>query len=580
MNLFLYKRLLSYLKPYLGKVFLAIFFSVIVGMISTSPVPIIQKTFDEIFVKKDFFMLKAIPLALIGLYLVKGLFSYIQNVIIFNISWELVVFFREKLFARIQNLPLTFFESTTSGSLISRVNNDVTIMQSSITNMVKETLQNVIMLGGLVCWVFYLKWDWAIMALVIIPLSIIPIGNIARKIRKLSMRGQELLADINSTVLETLGGIKVVRAFSLEDRQIKRLASQNADFLKVQRKNVKYMEIPSPLMEILGMTSGALILWYGGQQVLTGQVSQGSFIAFIVALFMMYGPIRLIFKVYTKFQGSLSAAERVFYILDQKEESVSPSSGIKLKEFEKLIEFDSVSFRYPSRSAWVLKNIQLHVNKSEVVAIVGMSGAGKTTLVDLLFRYFDPSKGAIRIDGKDIREYELKSLRDQLALVTQETFLFNDTVSNNIAFGKGSATNEEITQAAKAANVHDFVQEMDEGYNSVIGERGVKLSGGQKQRISIARAILRNAPILVLDEATSSLDSESEKLVQDALNHLMENRTTFLIAHRLSTIKNAGRIVVLDHGEMVEEGTHDQLLANCGIYQKYYELQFMSTPSE
>tara|TARA_B100000686_G_C16779820_1_gene971043 strand:+ start:1 stop:1647 length:1647 start_codon:yes stop_codon:yes gene_type:complete len=544
-------------------------------MIATSPVPIIQKTFDEIFVKKDFFMLKVIPLALVVLYLVKGSFSYLQNVIIFGISWELVVSLREKIFIKVQRLPLAFFEATTSGEIISRINNDVSVMQSSITNMVKEFFQNVIMLIGLICWVFYLKWDWALMALAILPLAAIPIGNIARKLRNLTRRGQETLAHINSTIHETLGGIKVVRAFSLEDRQVKKLARQNDEYLIIMKKNVKYTEIPSPLMEVVGMSSGAMVLWSGGQQVLTNQVSQGSFIAFIVALFMMYGPIRLIFKIYTKFQGALAAAERVFYILDQEEENTFRTDGIKLPEFQNSIEFDNVSFRYPSRPAWVLKNIKLRVEKSEVVAIVGMSGAGKTTLIDLLFRYFDASQGTVRIDDKDIREFDLKSLRNQLALVTQETFLFNDTIRNNIAFGKNGALEGEIIQAAKAANVHNFVQTMEDGYNSMIGERGVKLSGGQKQRLSIARAILKNAPILVLDEATSSLDSESEKLVQNALKHLMKNRTTFVIAHRLSTIKSAERIIVLDDGEIVQEGTHSQLLANSGIYQKYYELQFM-----
>lgn len=574
MNLELYKRLLLYLKPYTAKVIFAIFCSIIVGAIATSPVPLIQKTFDEIFVNKDFFMLNVIPLALLGLYLVKGAFGYLQNIIIFGISWELVVSFREMIFNRIQHLPLAFFEETTSGELISRINNDVSIMQSSITNMVKEFLQNSIMLIGLIAWVFYLKWDWAIMALLILPIAILPIANIARKLRKLSHRGQEILAEINSTILETISGIKIVRAFSLEKVQANKLGGQNHQFLQVMKKNVKYMEIPSPLMEILGMTSGSLILWYGGHQVLTGQVSQGTFIAFVVALFMMYSPIRLVFKVYTKFQGALAAAERVFFILDQETEDKHGGDFI-LKGFERNIEFDSVSFKYPTRSSLILNKIHLNVQKSEVVAIVGMSGAGKTTLVDLLFRFFEVTEGCVKIDGKDIRDMELISLRNNLSLVTQETFLFNDTIRNNIAYGLPEVTEDEVIKAAQAAHVDTFVNTLDDEYNTVIGERGVKLSGGQRQRISIARAILRNAPILVLDEATSSLDSESEKLVQDALNNLMENRTTFLIAHRLSTIKNASRIIVLDQGKIVEEGTHEKLLAHNGIYQKYYEMQFL-----
>jgi ATP-binding cassette, subfamily B, bacterial MsbA len=574
----LYKRLVRYLIPYKGKVFLAIFCSIIVGLIATSPVPIIQKTFDEIFVKKDSFMLTAIPLALVGLYLIKGALSYLQNVIIFGISWELVVSLRNEIFYKIQRLPLGYFEDTPVGELLSRFINDVTIMQSSITNMVKEFLQNAFMLVGLICWVFYLKWDWAIMSLFVFPLAIAPIASIARKLRHLSRRGQEIIATINSTVVETFSGIKVVRGFSLEKQQNKKLDLQNDQFLSVMKSNVKYTELSSPLMEILGMVSGAFILWYGGNQVLEGTVTQGSFIAFIVALFMMYGPIRLLFKIYTKFQGSLAGAERVFFILDQDEEDVK-GGDLTLNGFKEEIEFRNVSFKYPSRSARVLNDINLTVKKSSIVAIVGMSGAGKTTLVDLLFRFYLASEGKILIDGVNINDFDVLSLRSKLALVTQETFLFNDTIRNNIAFGKMQVTDEEIMAASRAAHVDNFVETLDDGYETEIGERGVKLSGGQKQRIAIARAILRNAPILVLDEATSSLDSESEKLVQDALNALMQNRTTFIIAHRLSTIKNADRIIVLDKGKIVEEGSHDELLSNEGVYKKYYQMQFSGTIS-
>lgn len=574
MSFKLYKRLILLLKPYRRRIVFAIGCSIVVGVISTSPVPIVQKIFDDIFVEKDFFMLKVIPLVLVGLYLIKGIFLYIQNLIIFGTSWELVVSLREKIFSRMQRLPFSFFEEVTTGQLISRIINDVAIMQSSITNLVKETLQNSIMLLGLICWVFYLKWDWAIMALLIFPLAVFPIANIARKLRRLSRKGQEFLADINSTIVESFSGIKVVRAFSLEQQQTRKLAEQNSQFLKVMKKNVKYIEMTSPLLEFLGMVSGAFILWYGGYQVITGQVTQGTFIAFIVALFMMYGPIRLLFKTYAKFQSALAGAERVFFILDKDEEDAHGGS-LELTQFKDRIEFRNVSFRYPSRDAGVLNTINLTVKKSEILAIVGMSGAGKTTLVDLLFRFFNVTDGQILIDGVDIREFSVHSLRRNLALVTQETFLFDDTIRNNIAFGETGATQEEILQAARAAHVDAFVGNMADGYDTIIGERGVKLSGGQRQRIAIARAILRNAPILVLDEATSSLDSESEKLVQDALHNLMENRTTFVIAHRLSTIKHASRIIVIENGRIVEEGTHEALLAHCGIYQRYYEMQYI-----
>lgn len=575
MSFHLYKRLFSYVKPYTSKLCLAIFFSIIVGAIATSPVPIIQKTFDSIFTEKDYFMLKVIPLVLVALYLLKAILMYAQNLIMFGISWELVVQFREKLFAHIHRLPFGFFEENETGKLISRINNDVAIMQSTVTRLLKEFLQNSVTLMGLLIWVFYLKWDWALMALIVFPVMVFPVSNIGRKLKKFSHKGQEILGSINATILESFSGIKIVRAFGLEPRELKKFQTFNDDYLKVMKKNVKYVEMTSPFLEVLGVASSAFILWYGGSQVLTGEISQGTFLAFIVALFMMYTPIRILFKIMANIQTSLAGAERVFEILDLPEEKIGKGQK-ELIDFQDKIEFKDVCFRYPSRTKMVLDNINLTINKSEVIAIVGMSGAGKTTLVDLLFRFFEVTSGKILIDGEDIQKFNLSSLRRHLSLVTQETFLFNDTVLNNIAFGKeDDSTREEILLAAKAAHVDNFVKDIDDGYETLIGERGIKLSGGQKQRIAIARAILRNAPILILDEATSALDSESEKLVQNALHNLMEHRTSFVIAHRLSTIKNANRILVMNDGKIVESGNHESLLANSGLYQKYYNMQFI-----
>ena len=575
MSFQLFKRLFLYVKPYMSRLYLAIFFSIIVGIIATSPVPIIQKTFDSIFTEKDYFMLKVIPLALVALYFLKAVLMYAQNLIMFGISWELVVQFREKLFAHIHHLPFGFFEENETGKLISRINNDVAIMQSTVTRLLKEFLQNSVTLIGLMIWVFYLKWDWALMALIVFPVMIFPVSNIGRKLKKFSHKGQEILGNINATVLESFSGVKIVRAFGLEPRELKKFQNYNDDYLKVMKKNVKYVEMTSPFLEVLGVASSAFILWYGGSQVLSGEISQGTFLAFIVALFMMYTPIRILFKIMASVQTSLAGAERVFEILDLPEEKVREGQK-ELIDFKGKIEFQDVCFSYPSRAKMVLDKINLTVNKSEVIAIVGMSGAGKTTLVDLLFRFFDVTSGKILIDGEDIQSFKLSSLRNHLALVTQETFLFNDTILNNIAFGKeGESTREEILDAAKAAHVDYFVEHIEEGYETLIGERGVKLSGGQKQRIAIARAILRNAPILILDEATSALDSESEKLVQEALHNLMEHRTSFVIAHRLSTIKHANRILVMDDGKIVESGTHQSLLASSGLYQKYYNMQFI-----
>lgn len=572
----LYKRLVSYLLPYKGKVIFTLFTSVIVGVISTSPVPLVQKTFDEIFVNKDAFMLKMLPLVIIVLYMVKGSLRYIQSRIIYQIGWELVVQVRLDLFRHIHKLPYGYYEIDTTGQLMSRVVNDVNAMLLSITKQVKDTLQNFVMLVVLLGWIFYLKWDWAVIAVFVIPLALIPISRIARKLRQLGRRGQELLADINSTMVESFSGIKVVRAFGLEAEEEKKLKRHNDEFLEVMKIDVKYTEITSPLMEMLGVLGGSAVLWYGGFQVLSGEVSQGTFLAFILGMFMMYDPMRLLYKTYADVQKSLAAAERVFYILDLEEEKANDGT-LEFKGFNDRIEYKNVSFKYPTRDTQVLKNINIVINKSDVFAIVGMSGAGKTTLVDLLFKFFKVTQGEITIDGVNINDFDSRSLRNHLALVTQETFLFNDTVLANIRSGRLDASRDEIMKAAEAAHVDSFVKDLDSGYDTVIGERGMKVSGGQRQRIAIARAILRNAPILVLDEATSALDSESERLVQDALHHLMENRTTFVIAHRLSTIQHADHILVMEYGEMVGIGNHEELLANCAQYQKYYQMQFKST---
>ncbi|MCA9483957.1 MAG: ABC transporter ATP-binding protein [Nitrospina sp.] len=569
----IFRRLISYLVPYRSKIVLTIFTSVIVGALSTSPVPIIQKTFDDIFLHKDMFMLKVVPVLMIVMYLVKDSLRYIQSSIIQRIGWELVAKLREDMFQHLHRVPYTYFEGDTTGQLMSRLINDVNVMLLSITKLVKDLLQNGVMLIGLLFWVFYLKWDWAIISIVVFPLALGPISIISKKLRRLGRRGQEVLANINSAMLESFSGIKIVRAFGLEGNEQKKLREHNREFLEVTRKDIKYTEITSPFMELLGVSLGAVILWLGGTQVIEGEVSQGTFVAFVLGFFMMNDPVRLLFKTMTESQKALAAAERVFEVLDQKEEATE-DGDVVLTRFESSIEYQSVFFKYPTREGMVLKDINLKVNKSDVIAIVGMSGAGKTTLVDLLFKFFRVTQGRILIDGTDINRITSESLRQHMALVTQETFLFNDTVWANIAMGDPAAGRDAILEAARAAHVDNFVQTLDDGYETVIGERGLKLSGGQRQRIAIARAVLRNAPILVLDEATSALDSESEKLVQDALNRLMEHRTTFVIAHRLSTIKNADRIIVMEHGEIVGEGTHEQLLSSCAQYQKYYEMQF------
>jgi subfamily B ATP-binding cassette protein MsbA len=478
------------------------------------------------------------------------------------------------IFKHIHKLPYGFFEKDTTGKLMSRAVNDVNAMLLTLARHVKDALQNIVMFLGLIFWVFYLKWDWALIAIFVIPFALIPVSVVGRKLRHLGRRGQEIIADITSTMLESFSGIKIVRAFGLETVEERKLEKHNQAFLENARKNVKYTELTSPLMEVLGILGGSAVLWYGGHQVVSGEVTEGTFFAFILGMFMMYDPMRVLFKLYTDVQLALAASDRIYSLLDEEPEKMRDGK-MNMTGFQHQIEYKNVSFKYPSRDTMVLKNIDLTLRKSEVLAIVGMSGAGKSTLADLLFKFFIVTDGEILVDGENINDLNSHSLRSNIALVTQETFLFNDSILANIQFGRPNATREEVMEAAKAAHVDIFVRHLDDDYDTVIGERGVMLSGGQRQRIAIARAILRNAPILVLDEATSALDSESEKLVQDALHRLMEHRTTFVIAHRLSTIKTADRIIVMEQGEIIGSGTHDELMTNCTQYQKYYEMQVM-----
>jgi subfamily B ATP-binding cassette protein MsbA len=574
MDLKLYKRLLLNLIPYKGKVALVLVTSVIVGALSTSPVPLVKEALDKIFVEKDSVMLNFIPLILIVLYVVKGGLRYWQSCMIFKVGWELIAKIRMDIFRHIHKLPYGFFEKDTTGKLMSRAVNDVNAMLLTLARQVKDALQSSVMFLGLVGWIFYLKWDWALIAIFVIPFALIPVSTVGKKLRHLGRRGQEIIADINSTLLESFSGIKIVRAFGLEKIEEKKLYTHNQAFLENMRKNVKYTELTSPLMEVLGVLGGSAVLWYGGSQVLSGEVTQGTFFAFILGMFMMYDPMRILFKTYTDVQTAIAASVRVYSLLDEEPEKMRDGK-MDMDGFQHQIEYKNVSFKYPSRDVMVLKNIDLTIKKSDVLAIVGMSGAGKSTLADLLFKFFIVTDGEILIDGENINNLNSHSLRSNIALVTQETFLFNDTILANIQFGRPDATREEVVSAAKAAHVDIFVRNLDDQYDTVIGERGVMLSGGQRQRIAIARAILRNAPILVLDEATSALDSESEKLVQDALHRLMEHRTTFVIAHRLSTIKTADRIIVMEQGGIIGSGVHEELMTDCPQYQKYYEMQVM-----
>jgi len=571
-----FRRLLTYARPYRGRMLLGVLAMAVYAAGNLGQVYLVGQIFDGILVPSPENVKRIISLLLLT-YLVKGLGTYASSVLMTEVGQRVVRDIRTRLFDHILNQSAAFFSRWTSGQLMSRITNDVGQIQSAasetLADLVRESL-TVLVLAG---WLFYLDANLAIICIAVVPLVVYPLVRLGQRVRSTTRRGQEHLEHLTHLANEGLTGHRIVKAFGAEAREVARFDAAGASLYRTNMRITSAMSALPPLMEFMGGVAAAGLLFYAAQKIEQGVISPGDFASFLTAALMMYAPIKKLSRVNAGLQQAIAAAQRIFEMLDTHTEVKERAGAQPLARVQRGVEFRDVGFAYGDRpDAHILRHVSFSVKAGQVVAIVGLSGAGKTTLVNLIPRFYDVTEGALLIDGVDIRDVTLRSLRSQIALVTQETVLFDDTIAANIAYGAPNASRAEIESAARAAHAHEFIVQLAGAYDARIGERGQRISGGQRQRLAIARAILTNSPLLVLDEATSALDSESERLVQDALVNLMRNRTTFVIAHRLSTVRNADLIVALEHGVVAEVGSHDELVNRPGgVYARLHALQVL-----
>ena len=520
-----------------------------------------------------------VALLIVAVFATKGICDYLANYLVNYVGFSAVTDLRNNVFDKVLKQGASFFESHSTGRLMSSIMNDIEKIQVAVSHILADLLRQFFVVVGLLFVVMNKDWKLALVSLTVLPFVLIPTARIGRRIRRTSRRTQDNAAELNQILQETLSGHQVVKAFATEEYESQRFRSAAHNLLRGNLRYVQQQAIASPLIELFGALTIVGLLTYARSQIKAGELTAGEFSSFVIALLMLYEPVKRLTGIHNIFQQAIGASQKVFEYLAHAEEIRERPGALPLKGFEREIAFDGAGFAYAAGNGFQLRDVSLTVRRGEVVALVGPSGAGKTTLAGLLPRFYDVLEGAVRIDGHDVRELELRSLRENIGLVAQDTFLFNDTVANNIAYGRPSVPLEQIREAARTALADDFISAFPDGYQTVVGERGVKLSGGQRQRIAIARALLKNAPILILDEATSHLDTESELLVQRALANLMANRTVIVIAHRLSTIRRADKIVVLDRGRISEIGSHEDLVGGGGIYQRLHQLQFVDAAS-
>jgi subfamily B ATP-binding cassette protein MsbA len=522
--------------------------------------------------------LERICFAILAIYFLKGLFTYLLAITNASLEQSVIRDIRNHLYAHLHRLSLSFFHTSKTGQVISRITNDVTLIRTSISVGFLGAIRDLLLVLVFAAAVLLISWRLALVAFIVIPPITYIVTRIGQRLRRYSTKVQEKMADITSVLQETISGIRVVKAFGMERFETRKFRRHTGEYLRAFMKQQRAASLAPPMTEFLGAAGGLVVLWYGGSQVLGGNLlSPDLFLIFLAAMLSMIHPAKNLTHANTKIQEGLAAAKRIFQIIDTEPDIYDSENAVDIDRIHEGIEFRGVSFRYGDAD-YVLEDIDFKVTKGQVVAIIGPSGAGKSTLVDLIPRFYDPTSGAILIDGRDIRTISMQSLRGLMGIVTQETILFNDTARYNIAYGMEEVSLSRVIEAARAANAHDFISALPEGYDTVIGDRGVLLSGGERQRIAIARAILKDPQILIFDEATSSLDSESEKLVQDAIERLLSRRTNFVIAHRLSTVTNADLILVVENGRIAEKGRHGDLLAAGSVYRRLYDLQFRDHP--
>jgi subfamily B ATP-binding cassette protein MsbA len=600
-----YRRLIKFVIPHIGVLALAFvcmiassaFSGVSIGMIiplvdnviSGKKIVIshgvvlpsfVQRLIDSANAMAPMTLLNRITLIVIVLWLLKNFFEFCQTYLMNDVAQRVIRDVKNIIYKKLLTLSMDFYYKNPTGKLMSRITYDAAVIRDAIsaglTDLVYQPVQLLIYIGMLfaVKTFFSIPWSLIAVSIALFLLVVYPVVKIGKKLKSISRQSQEKMADMTTTLQETISGIRVVKAFSMEGYEADKFASQNQVFYRLAMKSTKRMAVVSPITEFVGIACVAIILWIAGKQIVSGSLSAGAFITFLASLLSLMRPIKRLTNVYTINQHAMAAADRIFETLDTNPAVAEKPGAVNLPRIKHSIKFDGVSFSYDPKDKEVLKDISFEIKVGEIAAFVGPSGVGKTSLVNLVPRFYDVSEGSVKIDGVDVRDSTSRSLMGQIGIVTQETILFNDTVAANICYGSPAADRETVMKAAKIANAHDFIMKMPKGYDTVIGERGFRLSGGEKQRIAIARAVYKDPPILVLDEATSQLDTESEMLVQEAIDRMMRDRTVLVIAHRLSTIKHATMIYVLDGGKIAEKGSHEELLARGGLYKRLYDMQF------